>query len=354
MVGTLRARTRSATKKATDKFKVDHSGEQQSEKDNAVLKTGSQKSTNPTDQSVKQTNDVPSAHTLNDDVQYLFRYPGAELIPDDAIDEKKFLKRMQIDNPPHQSLFRLFVNTLAVHQQIALVLIDYLVFALHQNVQVTAQRMFGLEVNLLAAGYLLIFLMVTLLSSSHEKDAAWLKQGALCMMLLATFAPLLRTLTESYSSDTVNVLATMCGVVHLFLYDYFPERGSTGFENAASLNAGFLMSLLLASRLDSSEAVASFLLCSIVILAFVPTVFLRVQQASPILLIILANFGIFVMVQSGLRHVQNHGIAVLYCLLMIFISAVCPVLRWYLQRWKHVIRGPWDVVSVPQLDIDEL
>ncbi|GBG34470.1 Phosphatidylinositol N-acetylglucosaminyltransferase subunit C [Hondaea fermentalgiana] len=289
-----------------------------------------------------------------EEVQYLFREPGRrdDEREDNAVDPRVFLKRMRIENPPARALATLFVDTLVVHRQIALVLLDFLVFLLHKDERVTAKGMFGIELHFFAMFYVLLICVVALVARSRSKDARRVEQGALCMLLLATFSPLLRTLTEAYSSDTVYTLVSLCGVVHLYLYDYQPDVDALRFNSAVSLNAGFLMSLLLASRLETSEAVASFLLCSILLLALVPMGTARASFARHGVIAVLMNVSLFLAVQYGLHLVERSGLAVAYSVVTFMVCVVCPFLLWILQTRKHVVRGPWDVAKVDQVELD--
>ena len=115
--------------------------------------------------------------------------------------------------------------------------------------------------------------------------------------ILRFFSSVLRTLTASYSSDTVNALANGGMMIHLLVCDYAYANGSTFYRTnkddddlilkqknsiherfrrntfqggTISLNAAFFSTTLLASRLPTDFNSFAFILVSIIAFAFYP------------------------------------------------------------------------------------
>jgi len=111
--------------------------------------------------------------------------------------------------------------------------------------------------------------------------------AVLLAAILRFLSSVLRTLTASYSSDTVNALAIGGMVVHLLACDYSYALGisqkkvsdgsnkrqagrPTFSGGTVSLNAALFSTTLLASRLPTNAVSYSFISSSVVLFAFYP------------------------------------------------------------------------------------
>ena len=92
---------------------------------------------------------------------------------------------------------------------------------------------------------------------------------AICkvILVLLLLSPVLQSLTDSYSNDTLYALVFILTLVHLFTHDYAYVNGYTKrFECTISLNSIIFVSVLMASRLHS--ALHSFALIAFAIELF--------------------------------------------------------------------------------------
>ncbi len=95
-------------------------------------------------------------------------------------------------------------------------------------------------------------------------------------------APVLRTLTESYSDDTICSLSALLFFVHLFLQDYsYLNNQKSIFEGTVSLNAAIFASLLMASRLQSNEHVFSLTFFAFELFGYFPMARHNLKKLSP-------------------------------------------------------------------------
>ena len=77
-------------------------------------------------------------------------------------------------------------------------------------------------------------------------------------------SPILRTLTYSFSEDTVLFLAFVCFMLHLVMFDYSYSAGSSDkFKGVISLNMAVLGSTILSSLLPDDLSVFAFLALAI-------------------------------------------------------------------------------------------
>lgn len=122
---------------------------------------------------------------------------------------------------------------------------------------------------------------------------------AICIRIAA---PILQTLTSSFSEDTIHALSITFSILHLLLHDYSLIHSQTevitsgSFSGSLSLNAAMFTAVLLASRLSNMEKVVVFILLAILCFSLyqpvAKIVYLRSRAlflASTILLAIIAS-----------------------------------------------------------------
>lgn len=190
----------------------------------------------------------------------------------------------------------LFKNTLVVGQEFTL---TCFFLARHRTAQyeeqglivMTGENYGELKQAFSLAAIPVALLIVALFSDSQrsrQKTKTRLVDALLMAVLLRFLAAVLRTLTASYSSDTVHALAIAGMVIHLLGCDYSYANGggsathsTTGASisrkgvspflgGTMSLNAAFFATTLLASRLVSNWTVHFFVSSSVTIFAFYP------------------------------------------------------------------------------------
>jgi len=176
---------------------------------------------------------------------------------------------------------------------------------------------------------------------------AWESLGAharalfLFFFTLATLSPLLRTLTQTISNDTVAAMAILFLSANLLCHDYRWVNGrSSAFQGTVSLNASMFVSVLLASRASSSTEVALLMGAAVQVFALAPRVYRQVKLVSES-----AHVGVAIAtVLSALAvtlHI-NQILGVAFSLVILFITLVFPLTFMYIQRYKNKINGPWD------------
>lgn len=194
---------------------------------------------------------------------------------------------------------------------------------------------------------------VTLFSS-----LGWL---SLCAASLRVISPVLRTLTVSFSDDTIYALALTFSGLHLVFHDYASQAAAPPtdveteddmlvspdqFHGTFALNAALFAAVLLASRLDSNELVFAFVLLAIELFAFFPLARHLAWRRSTALHLLL-TLGLVGIATAALAAApERRALLVLYVVVVGFVSLVCPLWLQYIHKWKFVIQGPWDVASV--------
>lgn len=168
------------------------------------------------------------------------------------------------------------------------------------------------------------------------------KSAILFMMALLGLTPILKTLTEDTSSDSIWILACLALLLNALAFDYGCE-GIRG-QDSLSLNAAIFASVLLASRLPSKAHVFGLMSMAVLWFALVPLLLRYLRQHVPrahglLVLLLIGGAGVL-LARIGALFV------LLYVALLATVSVLCPALFVYLQRYKNQIHGPWDEAVV--------
>jgi len=257
-----------------------------------------------------------------------------------------------------QSIF----NTLIIDQRVSVVAIFVMVF------HITSTATAAIEMMMIINGMFFVLAYCLVLYINQPKSIEDLVErifhNAVQMGLfsgaLFGLAPILRTLTRSYSSDTIYLLTFLLCVVHLAFHDYHPMNKTTNsnstpatFEATLSLNAAIFASVLLASRLPSSQHAFCFIFLSFCMFLGLPLLSDEIRRHKPERW----HAGMTAMISSlafALIWGYNKQIAFLFLFILFFINIVCTAWLQYIQRYKNNLRGPWDYDTEHELDSENM
>ncbi|KAK9519244.1 hypothetical protein VZT92_021985 [Zoarces viviparus] len=167
-----------------------------------------------------------------------------------------------------------------------------------------------------------------------------LQSAAIFLSFTFGFSPVLKTLTESVSTDTVYAMSAVMLLAHLVSFPYAQPSPPGSF----SLNAALFASVCLASRLPGALHTFAMLTCALLVFALWPCLLQRLRGSAP------SQFagvcvGVCVAGVAGLGS-QWPGGAVLLALALGSVTLLCPLLLVRLQRHKDNIQGPWDEAEI--------
>lgn len=156
------------------------------------------------------------------------------------------------------------------------------------------------------------------------------------------FSPVLKTLTESVSTDTVYAMSALMLLAHLVSFPYAQPSPPGSF----SLNAALFASVCLASRLPGTLHTFAMLSCALLVFALWPCLVQKLRENIP------SQFagvcvGVCIGGIGGLGS-QSLGGAVLLTLALASVTLLCPLLLVRLQRQKDNIHGPWDEAEISE------
>lgn len=155
------------------------------------------------------------------------------------------------------------------------------------------------------------------------------------------FSPVLHTLTDTISTDTIYTMTFLMLLVHLIFYDYGVPAAVV--SKSLSTSAAVFASICLASRLSS--AFDAFVLLTVATQLFVLSPILRRELQSPLVL----SF-ILLMLNFYLTYSISYIVIGLFASGVVLINVVCPFLFVQYQKYKDNIYGPWDEAVVKDID----
>jgi len=208
----------------------------------------------------------------------------------------------------------------------------------------------------------------------RNKAIVRLSDGLLLAALLRFISGVLRTLTASYSTDTVYALAITGMAIHLLACDYNyangilpsgdnavdgvvvppPPNASSDHDHprpafqggTVSLNAAFFSTVLLVSRIKSNATSYLFVSSVVTLFAFYPASrhniagsYPNTIWASPCSIV---TFTLSLAAWLLLSSFEK----VLFASLQMSVFVISPCLQWRLQRHKQIITGPWDIAHI--------
>ena len=214
----------------------------------------------------------------------------------DTQDDYESIFRRFSSKPEKKPLTSLVANSLVIGQEVVLTI---LVLVFHREIILeenwreeegvhgdrSSRRLSCLALISVAFGFVFIQNKPPPIptQSRRTKFQQRLSDEIFIAVLLRFLAAVLKTLTASYSSDTVHALAISCLILHLFVCDYSYANGliqdPASFEyikrptfrgGTLSLTAAFFATTLLASRLESNASVYNFVSSSVILFALYP------------------------------------------------------------------------------------
>jgi phosphatidylinositol glycan class C protein len=154
------------------------------------------------------------------------------------------------------------------------------------------------------------------------------------------FSPVLHTLTDTISTDTIYTMTFFMMVIHLIFFDYGVSAAVV--SNSLSLSAAIFASICLASRLAS--AYHAFIFITVAIELFVLFPLLRSKVKSFYVIGSLFLFDAYFLMKSSMLFMM------LFILTAVFINIGCPTFFIKYQKYKSNIYGPWDEAIVDDAD----
>ena len=163
---------------------------------------------------------------------------------------------------------------------------------------------------------------------------AGLKTSFLFTITGYSLSPVLHTLTDSISTDSLHTMAASSFLLHLLTSDYGLPAPVVSWQ--ISINAAVFSSVCLASRFTDHLSAFSLLCVSVFCFLLLPLSRTHIPSSSLTWSLLTSVSSIVLLSSISLTH------CLLASLALLTLQILCPVLFYRLQSDKLTIHGPWD------------
>ncbi|KAK9327824.1 phosphatidylinositol N-acetylglucosaminyltransferase subunit C [Lipomyces starkeyi] len=166
------------------------------------------------------------------------------------------------------------------------------------------------------------------------------KSAILIVSTLLGLSPVLKSLTQSTSSDSIWAISFWLFVLNIFFHDYSIGSKKT-FPPTLSTNLAIAAATVLASRLSTTLSVFSFLLFSIELFGLFPIFSRWLRSYSFVAHLILTSI-LAVVTEVGMFYIGGWWALSVWSVAILSAVFVAPGWLIALQKYKNEIQGPWD------------
>ncbi|KAK9447411.1 phosphatidylinositol N-acetylglucosaminyltransferase-domain-containing protein [Limtongia smithiae] len=191
-------------------------------------------------------------------------------------------------------------------------------------------------------------------SSSAASRAATAKSAALIVSTLLGLSPVLKSLTQSTSSDSIWAISVWLFLLNIFFHDYSAAPARTAPVSASSTptyaavppttlstNLAIAAAIVLASRLSTTLSVFSFLLFSIELFGLFP-IFSRWLRTYSFLAHLGLTAVFIIVTECGMFRIGGWWAFAVWTAVLVSAAFIAPGWLIALQKYKNEIQGPWD------------
>ncbi|KAJ1968414.1 glycosylphosphatidylinositol anchor biosynthesis [Dimargaris xerosporica] len=167
------------------------------------------------------------------------------------------------------------------------------------------------------------------------------KTAAVFFLTLLGLSPILRTLTQDISSDSIWAMSVCLFLINILFHDYRTNLShNIEFPGSVALNTAVFACVLLASRLSTNLHAFGFMSFALEWFALFPILRRNLKVIYPTW-----HLGLtvgMVAMTCVLFWPIARPLAILYLVAMFCLTFLCPLWLIWVQRYKNEIHGPWD------------
>ncbi len=258
---------------------------------------------------------------------------------DNYVDPTIFFNQLHVEQDLVQIKYiTLFTNSAVIAQQFTIIAFFLTIYKYVLKYDGILNQLAQLDICLLLLGFGV--------RHAYEETSPPVVHSIQTMVMFAVclriVAPLLQSLTSSFSEDTVHAMAITFSAAHLVFHDYaIINSNSEVFSGTVSLNAAMFSAIILASRLKRVETVVLFLLLAVILFALFPSTALQVRKQF--VGVYLLSACCWWVAESLLLIYLDSTLFVVFELLTLLLWIVGPALYLKMQMYKRALRGPWDI-----------
>lgn len=173
-----------------------------------------------------------------------------------------------------------------------------------------------------------------------EKRYDWCKSVIVCLLSGFIVSPVLKTLTETISTDTIFMMVSVMLLIHLATFDYGVDFAIV--SEPVSLNVAVFATVCLASRLATTSYALVLLVFAADILVLYTALRIKWNKLhSPQIRFcrsVMLNLLTIIFLSTAL----SINCAYFYGILLLLLNLLFPLLFFKMQVVRENIRGPWD------------
>lgn len=262
--------------------------------------------------------------------------------PDNYTD-KKFLQEFQKNiNIQKVTLCEAIVGSFRVVLRLCLCILYAILFVYMYNEWIHTYTVIYMSVALTVFCYTLYICFETAAILRHFKTVL------IYIVIGYLLSPILHTLTDTVSTDTIFAWAVIMMLIHLIFFDYNVPAAIV--SKSLSINAAIFASVCLVSRLSTPFDAFILLTVSVIFFVLSPQLFSVFLDTNLFVFLFLSTLVLTVVSLYTVSRV----LLVYFLLSVVVLSGYCPVMfvRW--QKYKENIYGPWDEAVIHDSDdLDE-
>ncbi|XP_076809862.1 phosphatidylinositol N-acetylglucosaminyltransferase subunit C-like [Clavelina lepadiformis] len=165
-----------------------------------------------------------------------------------------------------------------------------------------------------------------------------IKTAAMMVGFTTFFAPVLKTLTHTISTDTIYAMTVFMWIGHLLCHDYDPKNQFA--LRSVSFNMAVFAAVCLASRLETTIHTFAVVISALQLFGLWPILRQTLSEHKPVILeVFTAVLCIFIFISLQPINMLASFAFLSGC---ISITFVFPSILISLQSHKNNIHGPWD------------
>ncbi|XP_058800995.1 phosphatidylinositol N-acetylglucosaminyltransferase subunit C [Phymastichus coffea] len=250
--------------------------------------------------------------------------------PDNYTDHS-FLEELRKNIKPNSVTIDEAINLAAsISTQLSMVILFVIIFIWLNNEWITPNVIFVSSTFLTVVGYVRYIIKTCKVFEKISKD---LRTVLIFLTFGYILSSVLKTLTETISTDTIYTMTVFMFLIHLIFSKY--DSTNISISESLSITSSIFGSLMLTSRL--STPLHAFSLLTVAVQCFVLLPFLLSKLNYKLFLSISLLFGtLFMMWQI------SPILSCVFITITVFVHFICPL--WYIkwQKYKENIYGPWD------------
>lgn len=256
-------------------------------------------------------------------------------LPDNYTDQSFLVELRKNVKPNNVTTAQAISLGASISVELSIVVLFVIIFIWLNNEWTTPKSIFVSSSFFTVIGYFLHTLNVTNMAERLSKD---LRTALIFFAFGYILSPVLKTLTETVSTDTIYAMTIFMFLVHLIFGKYGSPQIS--LSDSFSITSSIFGSLMLASRL--ATPLHAFALLTVSVQCFVLLPFLLCKTKDKVVIsITLASTTLYFLSQI------SYTMSYVFVAATILIHFICPL--WYIrwQKYKENIYGPWDEAVIP-------